>query len=109
MRFDEVRGNVVADVDCVKIWLVLPKGVRSTIKEDMVGLITEQADDNLLAGTRDKGTTKRIGHYFSVNIQHIVEKVVQTPYLSHQLAQLDPVYIINTVNKQVTVKADPDF
>jgi hypothetical protein len=31
---DEARGNVVADVDCEKIWLVLSKGARSIIMEN---------------------------------------------------------------------------
>jgi hypothetical protein len=50
------------NLDCEKIWLALSKGVCSTINGELVGLITEQADDNLLASTRDKNATKRIGN-----------------------------------------------
>ena len=49
------------NLDCEKIWLALSKGACSTINGELVGLITEQADDNLLAGTRDKNVMKRIG------------------------------------------------
>ena len=52
---------IIADVDCEKIWLALSKGTCSTINGELVRLIAEQADDNLLASTRDKNATKRIG------------------------------------------------
>jgi len=38
------------------------QGTFSTINGELVGLITKQADDNLLASMRDKSMKRRIGN-----------------------------------------------